>query len=55
MQPPREVVEVLEPGRTLSLMICTEGHVGDWGYLAPQTGEVEATSRTRISGPGWSR
>lgn len=33
-----EVTEVLEPGRTLSLMNCGLGRPGGWGYLDPETG-----------------
>jgi hypothetical protein len=34
-----EVTRILEPGRTLSLMLCDEGVRGAWGYLDPQTAE----------------
>jgi hypothetical protein len=34
-----EVTEILEPGRTLTLMICGEGTQGQWGYINPETGE----------------
>ncbi|HJP81279.1 MAG TPA: hypothetical protein VJ841_02720 [Candidatus Saccharimonadales bacterium] len=33
-----EVTEVLEPGRTLSLMDCGPGRKEGWGYLDPETG-----------------
>lgn len=33
-----EVTEVLEPGRTLSLMDCGLGRKEGWGYLDPDTG-----------------
>jgi hypothetical protein len=33
-----EVVDVLEPGRTMSLMDCDLGRKDGWGYLNPDTG-----------------
>lgn len=33
-----EVEEVLEPGRTLSFMVCGPGKKEGWGYLEPGTG-----------------
>lgn len=33
-----EVTTVHEPGRTLSLMVCSQGRRGDWGYLDLSTG-----------------
>lgn len=33
-----EVTEILEPGRTLSLMNCRRGLKDGWGYLNPETG-----------------
>lgn len=33
-----EVVEILDPGRTLSLMDCDLGRKEGWGYLDPDTG-----------------
>ncbi|MFG2684336.1 hypothetical protein [Streptomyces sp. NPDC048392] len=37
-----EVTKIHEPARTLTLMVCGEGRKGDWGYLDPATGKVEA-------------
>jgi hypothetical protein len=32
-------VNDLEPGRTLTLMVCGRGNKGQWGYIDPDTGE----------------
>lgn len=39
-----EVREIHEPGRTLSLMTCSTGRRGDWGYLDIDTGGYVANS-----------
>jgi len=33
-----EVVEILDPGETWTLMVCGHGQPGDWGYLDPDSG-----------------
>ena len=37
-----EVIEVADPGRTLTLMDCGPGIQGQWGYMDPHTGEFSA-------------
>ncbi|MCI2422492.1 hypothetical protein MOQ72_34200 [Saccharopolyspora sp. K220] len=39
-----EVIEIHEPGRTLSLMVCGRGERGAWGYLDTSTGLHTPTS-----------
>ncbi|MGF7229460.1 MAG: hypothetical protein ACQR33_05795 [Candidatus Saccharibacteria bacterium] len=38
-----EVTEV-EPGKTMSLMVCGRGTKGQWGYIDPHTGAFELTA-----------
>jgi len=40
-----EVLEVHEPGNTLTLIVCGHGVGGDWGYLDTITGEHTPTQR----------
>jgi len=47
-----EVVEVLEPGRTMSLMDCDLGRKDGWGYLDPDTGLYVPSKQSPIS-PGF--
>jgi hypothetical protein len=47
-----EVVEVLEPGRTMSLMDCDLGRKDGWGYLDPDTGLYVPSKQSLIS-PGF--
>ena len=40
-----EVTEILDPGRTLTVMVCGDGEPGDWDYLDVESGRYVPNER----------